>query len=54
VSGRLGSNDLTELTQAKVDAVLTKPFEIREFINTVDSCLKEPGGDETPARPDEK
>lgn len=54
VSGRLGSNDLTELTQAKVDAVLTKPFEIREFINTVDSCLKEPGGDEKPARPDEK
>lgn len=42
ISGRVGSNDLRELTQARVDAVLTKPFEIMEFIKTVESCL-EPG-----------
>jgi two-component system, cell cycle sensor histidine kinase and response regulator CckA len=39
ISGRLGSNDLREITQARVDAVLTKPFELKEFITTVETCL---------------
>jgi CheY-like chemotaxis protein len=40
ISGRLGSNDLRELTQARVDAIMAKPFEIREFLETVDTCLR--------------
>jgi DNA-binding response OmpR family regulator len=48
VSGRLGSNDLSELTQAKVDAVLTKPFDMQEFISTVDTCLTGKSRHESP------
>jgi two-component system cell cycle sensor histidine kinase/response regulator CckA len=39
ISGRIGSNDLNELTRARVDGVLTKPFEIRELMSTVESCM---------------
>jgi nitrogen-specific signal transduction histidine kinase/ActR/RegA family two-component response regulator len=39
ISGRLSSNDLREISLAKVDSVLTKPFEISEFIRTVENCL---------------
>jgi two-component system cell cycle sensor histidine kinase/response regulator CckA len=41
ISGRLGSNDLREISQARVDAILTKPFEIQEFLGTVESCLRD-------------
>lgn len=39
VSGRLNSNDLRAIAQARVDAMLTKPFESRDFLEAVQTCL---------------
>ena len=39
ISGRLSSNDLSEITEAKVDRVLSKPFQISEFLSAVNDCL---------------
>jgi DNA-binding response OmpR family regulator len=39
ISGRLSSNDLSEITEAKVDRVLSKPFQIAEFLGAVNDCL---------------
>jgi len=39
VSGRLGSDDLQEISAAKVDCVLNKPFRINELLESVRNCL---------------
>ena len=39
VSGRLGSDDLQEISAAKVDCVLNKPFRINELLDSVKNCL---------------
>jgi signal transduction histidine kinase/CheY-like chemotaxis protein len=39
ISGRLGSDDLSQITQARVDCVLNKPFQINEFLGAVHDCL---------------
>ncbi|MFT3781593.1 MAG: transporter substrate-binding domain-containing protein [Nibricoccus sp.] len=39
ISGRLGSDDLSQLTEARVDRVLSKPFQISEFLAAVHDCL---------------
>ncbi|MFT3870407.1 MAG: transporter substrate-binding domain-containing protein [Nibricoccus sp.] len=39
ISGRLSSDDLSEITEAKVDRVLSKPFQIAEFLSAVNDCL---------------
>ena len=38
-SGRLGSDDLRQISEAKVDCVLNKPFRINEFLGAVSNCL---------------
>jgi len=38
-SGRLGSDDLRQISEAKVDCVLNKPFQINEFLGAVRDCL---------------
>ncbi len=37
ISGRLGSNDLRQITEAQVDAVLTKPFTPQELLGAVEA-----------------
>jgi DNA-binding response OmpR family regulator len=39
VSGRLGSDDIQEITEAGVDCVLNKPFRINELLAAVQTCL---------------
>jgi CheY-like chemotaxis protein len=39
ISGRLGSDDLRQITAAKVDCVLNKPFKVAEFLGAVHDCL---------------
>jgi signal transduction histidine kinase/ABC-type amino acid transport substrate-binding protein/ActR/RegA family two-component response regulator len=39
VSGRLGSDDLQEIAEAKIDCVLNKPFRINELLDAVQNCL---------------
>lgn len=38
-SGRLGSDDLKQLADARVDAVLNKPFAVVELLDAVRRCL---------------
>jgi two-component system cell cycle sensor histidine kinase/response regulator CckA len=40
-SGRLGSDDLKQLAEARVDRVLNKPFAVAELLDAVDRCLTE-------------
>jgi len=40
ISGRLGSDDLSLITEAKVDRVLSKPFQIAEFLSAVNDCMQ--------------
>lgn len=42
VSGRLGSDDLAEIAAAKVDRVLSKPFDVPELLEAVKGCLHPP------------
>lgn len=39
ISGRLGSDDLIQISEARVDCVLNKPFQITEFLGAVRNCL---------------
>jgi signal transduction histidine kinase/ActR/RegA family two-component response regulator len=38
-SGRLGSDDLEEIANARIDFVLNKPFDIAELLGAVRTCL---------------
>jgi DNA-binding response OmpR family regulator len=42
-SGRLGSDDLAQLTAARVDFVLNKPFAVTALLEAVHNCLASPG-----------
>ncbi|MFT3781229.1 MAG: transporter substrate-binding domain-containing protein [Nibricoccus sp.] len=39
ISGRLSSDDLSEINTAKIDRVLSKPFELGEFLSAINTCL---------------
>ncbi len=39
ISGRLGSDDLRQLTESRIDAVLNKPFTVAELLEAVRVCL---------------
>lgn len=39
ISGRLSSNDLRQIGEARADAVLSKPFDLHEFLDRVHTCL---------------
>ena len=40
ISGRLSSNDLRQLTEARIDSVLNKPFQIGDLLSAVRTSLK--------------
>ena len=39
ISGRLSSDDLQQISEAKIDAVLNKPFRVNELLGAVRDCL---------------
>jgi CheY-like chemotaxis protein len=40
ISGRLGSEDLEQISRARIDCVLSKPFEVAELLGAVRDVLQ--------------
>ena len=40
ISGRLGSDDLRQISKAGIDRVLNKPFDVAELLGAVRECLR--------------